>query len=148
MSQLISARLPEPTAERIKQYARRKQRSVNETVSIALEEWIRQDEFAFIEFRETSDGRIAYMKSSRLPVYWVIMIAKSYGMDLSKTQAHWPNHPRAWVQAALNYYEAYPEEIDSQIALHAAHSSFEILKRRFPQMEAFVVPQAVLEGEG
>ena len=148
MSQLISARLPETTAERIKQYARRKQRSVNETVSIALEEWIRQDEFAFIEFRETPDGRIAYMKSSRLPVYWVIKAAKIYGMDVDKTQAHWPNHPHAWVQAALNYYEAYPEEIDAQVALHETHSSFETLKRRFPQMEAFVVPLSVLEGEG
>ena len=47
MPQLVSARLSDKTADRVKQYARKKQRSVNETVSIALEEWLRQNEFAF-----------------------------------------------------------------------------------------------------
>lgn len=56
MSQLISARLPDATAERVKQFAWRKQRSVNETVSLALEEWLRQNEFAYIEFRDTPEG--------------------------------------------------------------------------------------------
>jgi uncharacterized protein (DUF433 family) len=147
MAQLISARLPDTTAERVRQYARRKRRSVNETVSLALEEWLRQNEYAFIEFRDTPDGRMAYMKNSRIPVYWVIKVARGYGMDVDKTQAHWPNHPRAWVQAALHYYEAFPEEIDEQIALHEAASSFEALKRRLPQMEAFPVPEDVLKGE-
>src|ERR1041385_5221741 len=71
MSQLISARVPEVTAERLRQYARRKQRSVNETFAIAVEEWLRQNEFAYIEFRDTPNGRMAYMKASRLPVWWV-----------------------------------------------------------------------------
>src|SRR5579862_7117740 len=118
MAQLISARLPDTTAERVKRYARRKQRSLNETVSLALEEWLRLNEFASIEFRDTPDGRMAFMKNSRLPVYWVIHIARSYAMDLDKVLAYWPNRPREWVQAALHYYEAFPEEIDTQIAEH------------------------------
>src|SRR5256885_779710 len=113
LTQLISARLPDKTADRVKQYAQRKQRSLNETVSLALEEWLRQNEFAFVEFRDTPHGRLAYMKSSRLPVYWVVKVAKSYQMDLDKICAHWPNRPRAWVQAAIHYYEAFPEEIDN-----------------------------------
>lgn len=68
MSYLISARVPETTADRIRQYARRKQRSVNEVVTTAVEEWLRQNEFAHIEFRDTPDGRVAYMKGSRLSV--------------------------------------------------------------------------------
>ena len=147
MTQLISARLPDPTAERVKQYAHRKQRSVNETVSIALEEWLRQNEFAFIEFRDTPDGRMAYMKNSRLPVYWVVKIAQGCDMELEKIQAYWPNRPRAWIQAALHYYEVYAKEIDAQIALHGATSSFEALKRRLPQIELFHVPPELLHGE-
>lgn len=146
MTQLISARLPEETAVRVRQYAQRKQRSVNETVSIALEEWLRQNEFAGIEFRDTPDGRIAYLKNSRLPVYWIIKVAKGYDMNIEKTQAYWPNRPREFVQAAFHYYEAYPEEIDAQIARHEA-TSHETLKRRFPQMKTFEVPQEVLKGE-
>ncbi len=146
MAQLISARLPDQTADRVKQYARRKQRSLNETVALALEEWLRQNEFALIEFRETLDGRMAYMKNSRLPVWWVIQVAKSYGMEVEKVLAYWPDRPRAWVQAALNYYAAFPEEIDAQIADYEANS-FATLQRRFPQMEPFPVPPEVLRGE-
>jgi hypothetical protein len=146
MTQLISARLPEETAKRVKQYAQRKQRSVNETVSLALEEWLRQNEFAYIEFRDTPDGRIAYMKNSRLPVYWVIKIAKGYEMNIEQACAYWPNRPRAWVQAALNYYEAYPVEIEAQIAQHAS-ITFETLKRQLPQIEVFAIPADILRSE-
>jgi hypothetical protein len=145
MSQLISARLPESTAERVKQYALRKQRSVNETVSVALEEWLRQNEHTYIEFRDTPDGRIAYMKNSRLPVYWVIKVAKSYQMDVDKVCAYWPNRLREWVQAALHYYEAYPDEIDTQISLYDS-VTVESLKRKLPQMEIFTVPEPVMHG--
>lgn len=69
MSYVISARIPETMGERIRQYARSKQRSINEVVRVAVEEWLRQNEFAHIEFRDTPDGRIAYMKGSRLPVW-------------------------------------------------------------------------------
>ena len=135
MSQLISARVPETTAERLRQYARRKQRSVNETLSIALEEWMRQNEFAYIEFRDTPHGRMAYMKASRLPVWWVAKLAKSYEMDAEKTTAYWGKHrAREWVQAALNYYEAFPAEIDALIVEHDA-MTYDQMKRRMPQLE-------------
>jgi len=143
MTQLVSARLPDQTAERVKQYARKKQRSVNETIALAIDEWLRQNEFAFIEFRETRDGRIAYMKNSRLAVYWVIKVAKGYDMDIGKVCAYWPDRPRAWVQAAFNYYEAYPAEIDAQIADYDA-ISLETLRRQLPQMEVHTVPASVL----
>ena len=138
MSQLMSARLPEVTAERVKLYARKRQRSVNETISLALEEWLRQTEYAFIEFRDTREGRMAYMKNSRLPVYWVIKVAMSYEMDVTKVCEYWPNRPRPWVQAALNYYQAYTSEIDELIADYDAITP-EIMKRQLPQIEIFEI---------
>jgi single-stranded DNA-specific DHH superfamily exonuclease len=139
MSQLISARLPENTAERMRQYARRKQRSLNEMMATAVEEWLRQNEFAYIEFRDTPDGRIAYMKGSRLTVAWVIKIAKGLDNDIARIIGYFGEHRSAdWVQAAFNYYAAFREEIDAQIA-DIESQTFETLKRRLPQLELISV---------
>ncbi len=117
MPQLVSARLPDSTAERVRRYARRKQRSVNETIVTALEEWLRLNEFANVEFRDTPDGRRPYMKGSRLPVWWVVKLAKQYDMDAERTAAYFGGHRSlAWVQSALNYYAAFPDEVDEAIA--------------------------------
>jgi uncharacterized protein (DUF433 family) len=112
-------------------------------VSLAVEEWLRQNEFALIEFRDTRDGRAAFMKDSRLPVWWVIKVAKAEGLEVEKVQRYWPDRPREWVQAALNYYASYPEEIEAQIADQAAMTA-EQIQWRFPQMETFVIPANVL----
>ncbi len=147
MTEVLTARLPEATAERVRKYARRQRRSVNETIALALEEWLRQTEFMHIEFRDTPHGRIAYMKNSRLPVYWVVKTAKAYGMDADRTRPHWPNRPRGWVEAALEYYGAFPEEIDEQIAQHNTSSSLAVLRRYLPEVEPYDVPTNVLSGE-
>jgi hypothetical protein len=78
------------------------------------------------------------MKNSRLPVYWVIKIAKAYQLDVDKICAYWANRRREWVQAALHYYEAYPGEIDTQISLYDQVTA-DSLKRKLPQMEIYSV---------
>ena len=141
MSQLISTRVPDNTADRLKRYATRKKRSLNEVAIHVFEEWLRQDEFQDIEFRDTPDGvRRAYMKNSRLSVAWVVRVAKGYDMDIEQVLAHWPDRSREWVQAALNYYEAFTEEIDTERELMASEAALETMRRRFPRMESFPVP--------
>lgn len=147
MTQILTTRLPEGTAERVRQYARRRRRSVNETVAVAIEEWLRQNEYAHVEFRDTPNGRIAYMKNSRLPVYWVIKTAQSYHMDVERTRAHWPNRPRGWVEAAMAYYQAFSQEIDDQIELHHSSSTFAALRGLLPELEPYDVPPDVINGE-
>jgi hypothetical protein len=140
MSQLISARLPDNTAERMRQYARRKQRSVNEVVATAVEEWLRQNEFAQVEFRDTPNGRIAYMKGSRLSVARVIQIARGQDNDIDHILAYFGQHrSRDWVQAAFNYYAAFPEEINQQIQ-EMESTTVETLLNRFPKLEKITVP--------
>jgi uncharacterized protein (DUF433 family) len=78
------------------------------------------------------------MKNSRLSVAWVIRVAKSYDMDAEKVLAHWPDRPREWLQAALNYYSAFSEEIDTELELMTAEAELETLKRRFPMLESFI----------
>jgi hypothetical protein len=146
MTDLISARVPAATAERIRQYARRKQRSINEVVSVAVEEWLRLNEFAHIEFRDTPDGRVAYMKGTRLPVYFVIDVARGFDYDPEKTVAYWNGrYPDVWVRAALHYFEAFPEEIEAQIAL-ASSQSYDTLRRRFPGLRLSEVAEAAKAG--
>jgi uncharacterized protein (DUF433 family) len=143
MSQLISARLPDNTAERLKHYAKKKQRSLNEVTTYIFEEWLRQEDFRDIEFRDTAEGtRRAYMKNSRLAVSWIIHVAKGYAMDKEKLFAHFTERPKEWVQAALNYYEAFPKEIDAEIELMQSEASFNRLKRLFPNLQPATVTDA------
>jgi hypothetical protein len=133
-------RLPDETAERLQAWARRAGRSVSEVGACSIEEWLRQSEFADIEFRSFGGERHACLKGA-LQVWQVIMLAREYGMDAERTAAHfgWPVHR---VRAALNYYEAYPAEIDQAIADNLS-ISFDQVKRALPRAERLTVPPEV-----
>ncbi len=53
MTEALTTGLPDTTVDRVRTYARRRRRSVNETVALALDEWLRQTESTYIEFRDT-----------------------------------------------------------------------------------------------
>jgi len=78
------------------------------------------------------------MKGSRLTVWWVVYVAKDYGMDTEQLAAHF-QRPVIWVKAALNYYEAFPKEIDQAIEDHLA-TDFETLKRALPDAQLMEIP--------
>src|SRR5258708_3047366 len=114
MSQVVSLRLPDETAERLRAVARRTGRTVNDAASRSIEEWLRQEEFAEIEFRNFNGERHACLKGA-LPVWQLIMIARDYGMNAEQTAAHF-QFPIHRVKAGFHYYEAYAKEIDQAIA--------------------------------
>src|SRR5207237_4814729 len=99
--------------EAIRQLAQREKRSVNEIGARIVDEWLRQNRFAHIEFRSFGGERHACIKD-RLQVWQVIMVARGYEMDAGRTAEHLGLRPEQ-VQAALNYYRAYPEEIDQAL---------------------------------
>lgn len=144
MSQVVSLRLPDETAERLKLTARRTGRTLNEVATRSIEEWLRQEEFADIEFRNFNGERHACLKGA-LPVWQLILVARDYNMDAQKTAAHF-RFPLHRVKAALHYYEAHPREIDQTISDNDA-VTFDTLKRLLPQLEAIAIPQSVLDGE-
>src|SRR5579872_3241403 len=107
MSHVVSMRLRDDQLARLKRYARTLGKTPGETSALLVEEHLRETEYAFIEFRHSPRGRQAYMKGSRLAVWWVIHVARSYfDMDPQKTAEHF-HKPIAWVKAALNYYQAF-----------------------------------------
>ncbi|MCZ8305126.1 MAG: hypothetical protein O9336_00190 [Microcystis sp. LE19-98.1E] len=72
MSQVVSARLPDHTAERLKRLARRLGKTPSETSAILIEESLRESEFPYIEFRHSPLGRQPYLKNSSLALWEVI----------------------------------------------------------------------------
>ena len=107
------------------------------------EEAMRERLFGWIEFRDSVIGRLAYMKDSNLAVWEVIMIAAEHEMD-AEVVAGYFERPRAWVNGAFNYYEAYRQEIDPLVDQNRA-MTFEKLKMLLPGLEKFT-PGAELSG--
>ncbi len=148
MPQVISLRIPDATAERLRAAARRAGRSLNEWGALSLEEWLRQNEFADIEFRSVGGQRQACLKGA-LPIWQVILVAQSYQLDAEQTAQHF-GWPARRIQAALGYYEAFAAEIDQAIEDNRSMTET-ALRRLLPQMEVLAVPaspQADVTGGG
>ncbi|MBM3497003.1 MAG: ribbon-helix-helix protein, CopG family [Armatimonadetes bacterium] len=114
MSQVVTLRLPDETAEAVRQAARRERRSLNEVGVRIIDEWVRQGRFAHIEFRTIDCERQACIKDC-LEVWQVIMLARTVSMDPERT-ATYLGLSREQAQAALTYYAAYPDDIDRALA--------------------------------
>jgi len=132
MSQTVTMRLPEETAEWLKVSARRTGRSVSELGASLFEEARRISEFAEIEFRAFGGERQACLTGG-LRLWKIILTSQGYGMDAEKTAVHF-DLPQWKVQAAFHYYEAFPQEIDLAIA-EVRSQTFDTLKRKLPQLE-------------
>lgn len=132
MSQTVTVRLPDDTAAWLKTSARRTGRSVSELGATLFEEARRTSEFSEIEFRTINGERVACVKG-HLQVWQVIEVAQGLGMDVEKTASHfrWP----VWrARAALNYYEAFPPEIDDAIQDNRS-LGYDNLKRILPAVQ-------------
>ena len=136
-SKVLSMRIQEDQDERLKRMARKLGHSPAETGALLIEEGLRRSEFAFIDFRDTTAGRQAYLQGTRLTVWIVVQIARGYGGDAEKTAKHLERSPLQ-VQAALNYAKAFPEEIEAAIKDNEA-CDFESLSRMLPQAWLFEV---------
>ncbi|MBI4316846.1 MAG: hypothetical protein HY675_00030 [Chloroflexi bacterium] len=73
-----------------------------------------QQDFAFIEFRDSPVGRQAYLQGTRLAIWQIASVARDFQGDVAKTAEHL-DRPQVQI-AALNYAAAFPEEIQAAIA--------------------------------
>ena len=135
-STVISMRLPTESGNRLKRMANRHGWTASDASARLVEEGLRRSEFAFVDFRDSAAGRQAYIQSSSLAIWEVLLLVQSYKGDVAAVAAHlkWPE---AKVQAAVNYAKAFPEEIDGALAENDA-IGFEALKRMLPQATEFV----------
>jgi len=75
-----------------------------------VEEGLRRRQFPQIELRDTAAGRVAYLRGSRLAVYWIVERVRK-GMSAAQVAGQF-DICLAHVQAALAYAEAFPAEIE------------------------------------
>jgi hypothetical protein len=132
-SVVVSMRLPGESGKRLKRMARRHGWTPSDTSARLVEEGLRRQDFAFIDFRDSTIGRQAYIQGSTLAVWEVQMLLRSYKNDLAAVTKHlrWPESK---VQAAVAYAEAFPEEIDEALQENE-ETGFESLKRMLPQAQ-------------
>jgi hypothetical protein len=135
-STVISMRLPVASGDRLKRMANRYGWTPSDASARLVEEGLRRSEFAFIDFRDSSAGRQACIQGSSLAVWEIMLLVHSYEDNLTATAKHlrWPV---AKVRAAVNYTEAFPDEIGQAVAEHRA-ADFAALKRMLPQAVEFI----------
>ena len=136
MSQTVSLRLPDDLISRLDRFARTLGNGMTRTRAsvLLLEESLREEEFSGIEFRNTILGRQPFVKQSGMAVWEFIMVAQEFDLDAERT-AEYLRVPAQSVKAALNYYNAYREEID--LALADNDMDEERLKRMIPNVRVF-----------
>ena len=135
-STVISMRLPLASSTRLKRMANRHGWTPSDASARLVEEGLRRSEFAFIDFRDSPAGRQACLQGSSLAVWEIMLLVRSYNNDRNAVAKHlrWP---QAKVQAAVNYAEAFPAEIDEALAENEATDQT-ALKRMLPQTSEFV----------
>ncbi len=135
-SMVISMRLPLKSGKRLKRMATSHGWTPSDASARLVEEGLRRADFAFIDFRDSSTGRQAYLQGSSLAVWEVMLLARAHGNDAAAVAKHlrWPDSK---VQAAFNYAKAFPDEISAAIADNDA-TDFEALSRMLPQAKQFV----------
>ena len=134
-SVVISMRLSPESGMRLKRMASRHGWTASDASARLVEEGLRRQEFAFIDFRDSAAGRQAYIQGSSLAVWEVAMLLRSYKNDAAAVAKHlcWPE---VKVLAAQNYAKAFAEEIEQALAENDA-MDFKSLKRMFPQAVEF-----------
>jgi len=135
-STVISMRLPVASGKRLKSMANRHGWTPSDASARLVEEGLRRSEFAFLDFRDSTIGRQAYIQGSSLAVWEVMLLVRSYKNDLQAVARHlrWP---KARVQAAVNYARAFPAEINEALAENNANN-FTAISQMLPQAVEFV----------
>lgn len=131
----ISSRLRPEQERRLARKAKRMGRPASELGSLYIEEGLRRDDFAFLDLRDSSAGRQAYIQGSTLAVWEIVWIARGHGDDIQATAEHLQMAPMK-VQAALNYAREFQEEIEEAIREQEA-MDLEALRKLVPQVEEF-----------
>ena len=129
-SVVISMRLPAKSGARLKRMATRHGWTPSDASARLVEEGLRRADFAFVDFRDSAAGRQAYIQGSTLAIWEVVQLVRAYKDDIVAVAKHlqWPE---ARIQAAVNYAEAFSEEIEQAISENVA-TDFDALKRMLP----------------
>jgi hypothetical protein len=131
-STTLSIRVPAETKRWLEKFSRSRG-SLSAVASLLIEEARRHEQFRGVEFRDSTQGRLAFVQGTRVAVYFAWMAARDYEFDASKVAEHfgWP----LWkVESALAYAESFKEEISRQVADHGELDDEAALRRVLPSL--------------
>ena len=114
MSKVVSLRLKDEQFERLGRIARKLSKKPSETAVQLLEEAMRREEFPLVTIRGTPGGRLAFVGSSRLRVFDVVLVARG-GQSAAEIAKDY-GFTEMQIQGALAYAARYADEIEANIA--------------------------------
>src|SRR5947209_5687062 len=123
----LGVRLAEKTCEMIRQISASRGRTPSDLLAEYAEEITRKHRFCHIEFRDTPLGRMAYVEGTRSAVWLVSDLVRQNKGNIGKT-AKLHEWPETKVRAAVNYAEAYRDEIELLVD-RARHMTEETLRQ-------------------
>ena len=118
MSEVLSVRLADATAERLRTHAAASLEPVSRTAHRLIDEGLRMAAHTGIVFRSGPGGRRAALL--RGPDVWqVVDLLRSLearGEAAIEEAAEWFGTSVAAIRQALSYYGAFPDEVDAEIS--------------------------------
>ncbi len=115
MSDHFTLRLQTGVGERLRRHARRMGITQRTLAQRYVEEGVRHDDHPLIHFLPGVVGRRSVVLGTGLDVWEVIATVRDNENDLAQA-ASYLGIPLGLVEAAVNYYGEYRDEIDEQIA--------------------------------
>jgi uncharacterized protein (DUF433 family) len=119
MSDHFTLRLRPGVSERLAVQAQRAGLAPRTLAQRYVDESLRREDHPLVRFIDGPSGRRAALVGRGLDVWEVIATARDNESDLFAT-ASYLEIPQGLVEAAVNYYGEYREEIDAEIALNQA----------------------------
>ncbi len=107
-----SCRIGADDAALLSRQARRRRLEVSTLSSLYLKEKAIEEEFPGVGFRDSVNGREAYLQGHRVAVWEVMDVYREAG-TIAKTAEHF-RWPPSLVRCALAYAKAYPVEVEQQ----------------------------------
>src|SRR4051795_280020 len=121
MTPPLSLRIPQDTLERLAERARRAALPARTLAQRYVEEGLRMDEHPLVRFVDGPAGRRARLVGTGKDVWEVVSVVRENDGDV-RAASGYLELPLGMAQAAVTYYGAYPDEIDSWIELNRRES--------------------------
>ena len=133
---VVSLRLKDQQVTQLDRLAQREGRSKSEMAAMLLERVLRLAEFPDVVLRDFGAGPEAFISGTRLRVWRIALLAREVEGNTAWI-AEYLNVPERAIKDALNYAEAFPDEIEAAIAEN--DRAFEELPRRIPNLQVITV---------
>jgi uncharacterized protein (DUF433 family) len=135
-SKVVNLRLKDHHVMRLDHLAQREGRTKAEMAAMLLERLLRLSEFPHVVIRDLGAGPEAFISGTRLRVWRIAVLAREVDWNTAWI-AEYLDVPEPSIKDAVNYAEAFPEEIEAAIAEN--DRAFEELPRLIPNLEVFAV---------